>query len=106
LPPRTSSLRHEDIVTVVATIFKEIAFVLARGDRVELRGFGAFTVRRRAAGLVHNPENGETIAVDEKFAPFFRAGKAVGHRPRAQGRARPHAQKKDPVTNMRAEYVT
>jgi integration host factor subunit beta len=71
------SLRDKDIATVVATIFNEIASALARGDRVELRGFGAFTARRRAARLGRNPRNGEAVAVDEKFAPFFRAGRAL-----------------------------
>ena len=71
------SLRDEDVATVVATIFNEIASALARGDRVELRGFGAFTARCRAARLGRNPRNGEAVAVDEKTTPFFRAGKAL-----------------------------
>jgi integration host factor subunit beta len=63
------SLRDEDVAAVVATIFNEIASALARGGRVELRGFGAFTARRRSARLGRNPRNGEAIAVDEKFTP-------------------------------------
>jgi integration host factor subunit beta len=89
------SLRHEDIATVVATIFNEIASALARGDRVELRGFGTFTARRRAARLGRNPRNGEAVAVDEKTTPFFRAGKALRLRmdrdQETQRQARPNA---------------
>jgi integration host factor subunit beta len=104
------SLRDADIATVVATIFNEIASALARGDRVELRGFGAFTARRRAARLGRNPRNGEAVAVDEKSTPFFRAGKALRLRmdtnQKAQRRARPYAKKKDPGTNVTSGFVT
>jgi integration host factor subunit beta len=104
------SLRHEDVATVVATIFNEIAAALARGDRVELRGFGAFTARHRAARLGRNPRNGEAVAVDEKFTPFFRAGKALRLRmdthQETQRQARPDTKEKDPVTNVTAGFVT
>ena len=104
------SLRDEDAATVVATIFNEIASALARGDRVELRGFGAFTARRRAARLGRNPRNGEAVAVDEKCTPFFRAGKALRLRldtdQETQRPARPNAKEKDPVTNVTAGVVT
>ena len=71
------SLRDEDVATVVATIFNEIASAFARGDRVELRGYGAFTARCRAARSGRNPRNGEAVMVDEKTTPIFRAGKAL-----------------------------
>jgi integration host factor subunit beta len=74
------SLRDQDVATVVATIFNAIASALARGDRVELRGFGAFTARRRAARLARDPRNGEAVAVIAKVTPFFRAGKALQQR--------------------------
>jgi integration host factor subunit beta len=71
-----TQLRGEDVEAIVATIFDGIAAALARGDRVELRGFGAFTVRRRdpRAG---NPRTGEPVAVDAKSVPFFKAGKEL-----------------------------
>jgi integration host factor subunit beta len=104
------SLRHEDVATVVATIFNEIASALARGDRVELRDFGAFTARRRAARLGRNPRNGEAVAVDAKFAPFFRAGKALRLRMDAdqetQRHARPHTKEQGPVTIETVGFVT
>jgi integration host factor subunit beta len=59
----------------VATIFDQITDALARGGRVELRGFGAFTVKRRDARIGRNPRTGEAVSVDEKTLPFFKAGK-------------------------------
>ena len=72
-----TQLRGEDVETIVATIFDGIAAALARGDRVELRGFGAFTVRRRDARVGRNPRNGEAVLVDAKSVPFFKAGKEL-----------------------------
>jgi integration host factor subunit beta len=68
-------LLGQDVQTIVATILDEISAALARGDRVELRGFGAFTVRRRDPRVGRNPRNGESVAVDAKSVPFFKAGK-------------------------------
>ena len=70
-------IRGEDIETIVATIFDGMAAALARGDRVELRGFGAFTARRRDQRVGRNPRNGEVVSVDAKSVPFFRAGKEL-----------------------------
>jgi integration host factor subunit beta len=101
------SLRHQDVATIVAIIFTEIASALARGDRVELRGFGAFTARRRAARVGRNPRNGEAVAVDEKMTPFFQAGKALRLRTDAgkasPGRRRPDAMEKDPLVKRRRD---
>jgi integration host factor subunit beta len=69
------NLRDGDVAAIVTTIFNAIASAIARGDRVELRGFGAFSVRRHNARVGRNPRNGEPIAVPEKASPFFRAGK-------------------------------
>ena len=73
-------LRGADIELIVATIFDEICEALARGQRVELRGFGAFTVKRRNARTGRNPRTGETVPVDEKAVPFFKAGKELRER--------------------------
>ncbi len=53
---------------------------LARGERVELRGFGAFTVKQRNARAGRNPRTGETVEVAQKSVPFFKAGKELRER--------------------------
>jgi integration host factor subunit beta len=73
-------LTQRDIETIVATVFNEITQALARGDRVELRGFGAFTVKRRDARTGRNPRTGAAVPVDEKVVPFFKAGKELRDR--------------------------
>ena len=73
-------LRANDVELIVATIFDEITAALARGERVELRGFGAFTVKRRNARTGRNPRTGEAVPVDEKAVPFFKAGKELRER--------------------------
>ena len=73
-------LYHRDIERLVATVFDEIAFALARGDRVELRGFGAFSVKRRNARTGRNPRTGEAVRVPEKGVPFFKPGKRLRER--------------------------
>ena len=70
-------LRGHDVETIVATIFEEITYALARGERVELRGFGAFTVKHRDARTGRNPRTGASVAVSEKSVPFFKAGKEL-----------------------------
>lgn len=70
-------LRGKDVETVVQTIFDEIADALARGGRVELRGFGAFTTRRRDARTGRNPRTGEAVEVAGKGMPHFRPGKEL-----------------------------
>jgi integration host factor subunit beta len=73
-------LRGEDVERIVATIFDEISHALAQGDRVELRGFGAFTVKHRNARTGRNPRTGATVEVEEKAVPFFKAGKELRDR--------------------------
>ena len=70
-------LRVADVELIVATIFDQITGALARGERVELRGFGAFTVKQRNARIGRNPRTGEEVPVDEKAVPFFKAGKEL-----------------------------
>jgi integration host factor subunit beta len=70
-------LRGADVELIVATIFDQITVALAQGGRVELRGFGAFTMRRRNARMGHNPRTGEAVSVKEKTRPFFKAGKEL-----------------------------
>ncbi|MEA1940696.1 MAG: integration host factor subunit beta [Pseudomonadota bacterium] len=73
-------LYHRDVERVVNTILDGITDALARGDRVELRGFGAFSVRRRPARVGRNPRTGESVAVKEKHVPFFKTGKELRER--------------------------
>ena len=73
-------LYHRDVERIVATIFHEIARALARGDRVELRGFGAFSIKRREARTGRNPRTGDTVEVARKVIPFFKTGKQLRER--------------------------
>ena len=73
-------LYQRDVERIVSAIFEEITDALSRGDRVELRGFGAFSVKARAARVGRNPRTGESVEVDEKHVPFFKAGKDLRDR--------------------------
>ena len=73
-------LYHRDVEVIVTAIFGEIAAALARGDRVELRGFGAFSVKRRDARIGRNPRTGDSVRVSEKHIPFFKTGKQLRDR--------------------------
>ncbi len=66
-----------DVEKIVETVFDEISGALSRGDRVELRGFGAFSVKHRDARTGRNPRTGETVQVEAKRLPFFKTGKAL-----------------------------
>ena len=70
-------LYQRDVERIVTTIFDEITAALANGDRVELRGFGAFSVKRRGARVGRNPRTGESVHVAEKFIPYFKTGKQL-----------------------------
>ena len=62
------------------TIFNEITDAMAKGNRVELRGFGAFSVKKRDARVGRNPRTGESVQVEEKHVPFFKTGKLLRDR--------------------------
>jgi integration host factor subunit beta len=70
-------LYQRDVERIVSTIFDEIGAALAKGDRVELRGFGAFSVKQRDARVGRNPRTGDAVKVDSKFIPFFKTGKQL-----------------------------
>jgi integration host factor subunit beta len=74
------NLFHRDIEKIVSVVFDEISASLARGERVELRGFGAFSVKRRPARTGRNPRSGEPVTIEAKAAPFFKAGKELRDR--------------------------
>jgi len=73
-------LTQRDVERIVTTIFEEIIEAMARGDRVELRGFGAFSVKKRDARIGRNPRTGEAVQVEEKHVPFFKTGKQLRDR--------------------------
>lgn len=73
-------LFQRDVERIVNTIFEQIIDAMSRGDRVELRGFGAFSVKKRDARTGRNPRTGESVDVDQKHVPFFKAGKLLRDR--------------------------
>ena len=73
-------LFQRDVERIVATIFDEIIDAMANGNRVELRGFGAFSVKMRQSRQGRNPRTGETVEVEEKYVPFFKTGKLLRDR--------------------------
>jgi len=73
-------LYQRDVERIVGTIFDEIVEAMAAGKRVELRGFGAFSVKKRDARTGRNPRTGETVNVEEKHVPFFKTGKLLRDR--------------------------
>jgi integration host factor subunit beta len=73
-------LYQRDVENIVNAILGEIVAALARGDRVELRGFGAFSVKNRRARAGRNPRTGEHVAVEQKSVPFFKTGKEMRER--------------------------
>mgnify|MGYP001446472344 CR=1 FL=1 len=84
LAERNPHLFLRDVEKIVETIFDEISAAMARGARVELRGFGAFSVKHREARTGRNPRTGESVDVPEKSLPFFKTGKALRERLNAE----------------------
>ena len=78
-------LSQRDMERIVATIFEEITAALARGDRVELRGFGAFSVKERGSRTGRNPRTGEAVSVSAKHIPYFKTGKELREKINAGG---------------------
>jgi integration host factor subunit beta len=70
-------LYQRDVEKIVDAMIGEITAALARGDRVEIRGFGVFTVRKRPARSGRNPRNGSIVAVEAKGRPFFKSAKEM-----------------------------
>lgn len=80
LAERNPHLYMRDVEKIVDTVFDEITKALADGDRVELRGFGAFSIKERDARMGRNPRTGESVFVESKRLPFFKTGKALRER--------------------------
>ncbi|MDE2357636.1 MAG: integration host factor subunit beta [Alphaproteobacteria bacterium] len=77
LAAENPELSHKDVERIVGVILDHICDALVSGGRVELRGFGAFSVRSRAARSGRNPKTGEAVAVRAKRVPFFKSGKEL-----------------------------
>jgi len=75
-----SHLYQRDIERIVNTIFSEITDSMSSGNRVELRGFGAFSVKKRDARIGRNPRTGASVQVEQKHVPFFKTGKLLRDR--------------------------
>ena len=73
-------LYHRDVERIINTVLDEIIKALADGDRVELRGFGAFSTKSRNSRQGRNPRTGETVKVSAKSVPFFKTGKELRER--------------------------
>lgn len=73
-------LTQRDIEKIVSTVFDEVTEALASRNRVELRGFGAFSVRERDARVGRNPRTGEEVKVPDKVVPYFKTGKELRER--------------------------
>lgn len=80
LAERNPHLYLRDVEKIVETIFEEITKALVEGDRVELRGFGAFSIKQRDARSGRNPRTGASVKVDAKRLPFFKTGKGLRER--------------------------
>ena len=74
------TLFKKDVTKIVNIFFDTISNAIAKGERVELRGFGVFDVKKREARIARNPKNGDVVAVPAKKVPFFRMGKDMKDR--------------------------
>jgi integration host factor subunit beta len=70
-------LYQRDVEKIVTAMFEAMIAALARGDRIEIRGFGSFSVRSRAARIGRNPRTGRVVAVEKRGHPFFKTGKEM-----------------------------
>jgi integration host factor subunit beta len=80
LAEKNPHLYLRDVERIVTTIFSEISEAMARGDRVELRGFGAFSTKERSARIGRNPRTGDAVQVEKKYVPYFKCGNQVRER--------------------------
>ncbi len=77
LANRFGQLTHRDAEYAVKTILDAVSDALVRGHRIEIRGFGSFSVNRRSPRMGRNPRSGESVAIPEKRVPHFKPGKAL-----------------------------
>tara|TARA_B100000530_G_C15736636_1_gene399956 strand:- start:404 stop:682 length:279 start_codon:yes stop_codon:yes gene_type:complete len=77
---KNSHLSHREVERLVSAIFDEITNALSAGSRVELRGFGAFSVKSRPGRVGRNPRTGQKVEISEKNVPYFKTGKLLKER--------------------------
>ena len=77
LSKKHSTLYQKDVISAVELVFQELCEGLQQGRRIELRGFGAFSLRKRQARKARNPRTNETVDLGERFVPYFRPGKEL-----------------------------
>ena len=77
---KNSHLSHREVERLVSAIFDEITNALSSGGRVELRGFGAFSVKSRPGRVGRNPRTGQKVEISEKNVPYFKTGKLLRER--------------------------
>jgi integration host factor subunit beta len=80
LSERQSLLNHRDVELAVKLILQQMSESLSSGDRIEIRGFGSFTLHHRPARIGRNPKSGESVTLDEKYVPHFKPGKELRDR--------------------------
>ena len=80
LSERQSLLNYRDVELAVKLILEQMSENLASGDRIEIRGFGSFTLHHRPARIGRNPKSGESVTLDEKYVPHFKPGKELRDR--------------------------
>ena len=77
---KNTFLYQKDVSKIIDIIFNTVTKVLKDGDRVELRGFGTFTTKKRNARIGRNPKTGDPVAIPQKKMPFFKMGKSMKER--------------------------
>ena len=80
LAVRQDALSRKDIDDAVSIILEQISQALAAGERIEIRGFGSFTLHERQARVGRNPRTGEPVALPVRYVPHFKAGKELRDR--------------------------
>lgn len=80
LSEKQSLLNYRDVELAVKLILEQMSESLSQGDRIEIRGFGSFTLHHRPPRVGRNPKSGESVKLDEKFVPHFKPGKELRDR--------------------------
>lgn len=77
---KVDNFSRKDIEVIVDTVFQSMSDSLSQGDKVEIRGFGSFKIKEREGRQGRNPKSGESIYIEPKKVPFFKAGKEIRER--------------------------
>jgi len=80
LASRQTQLSYKDVELVVKTILEQMAQTLSDGDRIEIRGFGSFSLHYRAPRVGRNPKTGASVSLEGKSVPHFKPGKELRER--------------------------